>query len=99
MLRTADGKRLALTSRARQLLSQYKITAKERDELADLYLPFAEAYSIYHTEGYSQQSACKILLGDFRFFGRMMLDMDCTFWAFDWPRLEGIYARAKLASL
>jgi len=87
MAKTNDSRRLILTERDRQLLSQKIITANERDELKDLYQPFAEAYRTYQTEGWSQRLVQGVITTAFRFCGQMMLDMDCTYWAFDWPRL------------
>lgn len=81
------SQRLTLTDLDRQLLSQTNLTESGRRSLADLYQPFEETYRRHHSAGWSPQNSPATVQESFRFCGRMMLEMNCTYWAFDWPRL------------
>ncbi len=79
--------RFALTDEERVLLAKERYEAKDRQALAGLYDPFAGAYFEYTARGYADRYHQANLCKAFRFCARLMLELDCSYRAFDWQRL------------
>ena len=87
MAKTPHDRRLTLNDSDKRLLTLPKLVESGRRGLADLYQPFEKTYLRHQVTGLSRGAAKKNVQQSFRFCGRMMLDLDCTYWGFDWPQL------------
>lgn len=83
-LPTAVVSRFELTGEERVLLARERYEAKDRQALARLYEPFAEAFFEYTARGYADRYHQANLCKAFRFCARLMLELDSSYWAFDW---------------
>jgi site-specific recombinase XerD len=81
------ARRLELTDEERTALSRDFYNAKEQKTLSSLLGPFEEIYLKYTIRNCEPAYQINNLRSDFRFCARMMLELDCTFWAFDWDKL------------
>lgn len=94
--------RFELTDAERVLLAKERYEAKERQALARLYDPFAKAFFEYTARGFAAPYKPANLCKAFRFCARLMLELDCSYRAFDWQRLlewkEAAYASAVAAN-
>lgn len=79
--------RFELTGEERVLLAKERFEAKDRQELARLYDPFAAAFFEHTAHGYAERYHQVNLCKAFRFCARLMLELDCSYRAFDWQRL------------
>ena len=79
--------RFELTDEERVLLALERYEAKERQEFARLYDPFAKAFYEHTAHGFAEPYKAANLCKAFRFCARLMLELDCSYWAFDWQRL------------
>lgn len=83
----AAVRRFTLTDEERRILSKDRYEAADRQALAELHQPFAEAFHRYNAQGRPRTQYMNDLYRAFRSCAQMMLDLDCTYWAFDWERL------------
>lgn len=94
--------RFELTHEERVLLALERYEAKERQDLARLYDPFAKAFYEHTAHGFAERYKSANLCKAFRFCARLMLELDSSYWAFDWQRLlewrEAAYASAVAAN-
>lgn len=94
--------RFELTDEERVLLALERYEAKERQELARLYDPFAAAFFEYTAHGFAERYKSANLCKAFRFCARLMLELDCSYWAFDWQQMlkwrEAAYSSAVAAN-
>ncbi len=81
------ARRLTLTDEERRILSKFRYEASDRQALAELHQPFNEAFYRYNAQGRPRTHYMNDLYRAFRSCAQMMLDLDCTYWAFDWERL------------
>jgi integrase len=80
-----DGARpLTLTEHDRLILAQRRIRKGDRESLPDLWEPFRD---VYLARVRPTDQTHQFLWRAFRFCARMMLGLDCTYWAFTWDRL------------
>lgn len=80
-------RRMTLTDEERNALSQTSYHAKTQQTLSYLLGPFEEAYLKYTTCNCDPAYRTHSLRSDFRFCALMMLELDCTYWAFDWDKI------------
>lgn len=79
--------RFELTAEERILLAKDRYEAKDRKALSRLYDPFAGAFFDYTARGYSEHFKQANLGKAFRFCAHLMLELDGSYWAFNWQRL------------
>lgn len=94
--------RFKLTDEERVLLAKERFETKERQALARLYDPFAAAFFEYTAHGFAERYKQANLCNAFRFCARLMLELGCSYWAFEWQRLlewrEAAYSTAVTAN-
>ena len=94
--------RFELTDEERVLLALERYEAKDRQALARLYDPFARAFYEHTAHGFAERYKSANLCKAFRFCARLMLELDSSYWAFDWQRLlewrEAVYSSAVAAN-
>jgi hypothetical protein len=81
---TADARRFTLTERDRVALAKPTIRKTDRESVPDLWEPFRDTYL---SRVRPADCTHQFLWRAFRFCARMMLALDCTYWAFTWDRL------------
>ena len=79
--------RFELTAEERVLLAKERFDPKDRQALARLYDPFAAVFFEYTANGFAERYKQANLCNAFRFCARLMLELDCSYWGFDWQRL------------
>lgn len=81
-------RRLTLTDKERQILATKRWNAKEKEQLAELFDPFQKAFLHYGVRDRQTRDHRQALNYTLRFCGELMLEFDCTYWAFQWERLR-----------
>jgi integrase len=81
---TNGARPLTLTEHDRLILAQRTIRKEDRESLPDLWEPFRD---VYLARVRPRDQTHQFLWRAFRFCARMMLGLDCTYWAFTWDRL------------
>lgn len=84
---TAGQHSLKLTRLDRQHLAKGKFTDAVRAKIPHLWPPYEAAYRTHVLKGRALKQPAHGLCESFRLCARMMLDLDCTYWAFTWDRL------------
>lgn len=79
--------RFELTDEERVLLAKERFEKQERQALARLYDPFAAAFYEHTAHGFAEPYKPANLCKAFRFCARLMIELDSSYWAFDWQRL------------
>jgi len=77
----------ALTVAERAALMGKRLDVAERERLIALFDPFAEMFLRRTLCGSDDRNRRAALYSAFRLCKQMMLDLDCTYWAFTWERL------------
>lgn len=94
--------RFELTADERLLFAKDRYEARDKKALARLYDPFAEAFFEHTAQGFAEPYKSANLSTAFRFCARLMLELDCTYWAFDWQQLlewkKAAYSSAMAAN-
>lgn len=81
---TTRARTLTLTDAERVIFGKRQIRAWDRAAVAHLWEPFRDVY-VERVRPLDQRH--QGLWAAFRFCGRMMLELDCTYWAFTWERI------------
>ncbi len=79
--------RFELTGEERILLAKERFGGEDRRALARLYDPFAEAYFAFTARERAERFKKDNLYSAFRFCARVMIELDSSYWAFEWKRL------------
>jgi hypothetical protein len=87
ILLSSDVSRFELTADERLLLAKDRYETKDKKALARLYDPFAGAFFEHTAHGFAERFKQGNLCRAFRFCARLRLELDCSYWAFDWQRL------------
>jgi integrase len=84
---TDDARPLKLTAMDRRVLAKARYDQAERMKIRHLYAPFEEAF-LRHTLSDSVAKYRQTAVNrPFRMCARIMLEFDCTYWAFTWEQL------------
>lgn len=76
-----------LTVAERQALRERSYGGAMREVLAALLDPFQQAFCRWTMPRSNDSARTQALHGAFHLCGHMMLDLDCTYWAFTWERI------------
>jgi len=95
----AIARQLKLTAADLRVLSQERYSSADRARVQHLYALYEDAFLRNVARGPMAAETSNHLWRSFRLCARMMLDLDCTYWAFTWERLvawraeqEGLHA-------
>lgn len=95
----AIPRQLKLTAADLRVLSQERYSSADRARVQHLDAPYEDAFLRNVARGPMAAETSNHLWRSFRLCARMMLDLDCTYWAFTWERLvawraeqEGLHA-------
>lgn len=78
---------VTLTAADRRILEQERYSRADRARIPHLYAPYEHAFLRYVARGPMTADTSNHLWRSFRLGARLMLDLDCTYWAFTWERL------------
>jgi hypothetical protein len=81
---TNGARPFTLTEHDRLILAERTVRKGDRESLPDLWEPFRD---VYLARVRSRDQTHQFLWRAFRFCARMMLGLDCTYWAFTWDSL------------
>ena len=81
-------RRLTLTAEERVVLAQKRWLPQSHKELADLFEPFKQAFLHYSVRDCQARYHHYAFRRALHFCGKLMLEFDCTYWAFEWERLR-----------
>jgi len=89
------ARRLTITDEERQVLAQNRWLPKSHQELEDMFEPFRQAFLRYAVRNCQARYHHYAFSRALHFCGKLMLEFDCTYWAFEWERLR-IWKREML---